>query len=176
MGINQLALIMQYLVLLLLAVAITQVYQRSTRRELAHSNHGFPKGMLFPKLQITTVSGQEFPIIRPRTEGTIVAFTSTTCKYCASLYPLLTPFQHKQPQLKVLVLIAGSLEDTLAKAKEFNLNELVVSSISFDQLTEFGTKLVPFAYFLGADGKVLAQGGVQTENDLQLLLESARTA
>ncbi|MCR8845880.1 hypothetical protein NQ117_19540 [Paenibacillus sp. SC116] len=175
MNIMQWAELVMYVMLILVTYSLTQVYQRSIKKELYNSNMGLAKGEKFPLLNLPSMTGEVISLVRPSTEGTIVTFTSTTCAYCALLYPTLTPFQEKQPQLKVVNLMVGNMESITEKINEFEM-KIPISLIEEEDLPNFNVKLLPFAYFLNADGKVVAKGAVNTEDDLKILLQMARTA
>ncbi|TVX94383.1 TlpA family protein disulfide reductase [Paenibacillus agilis] len=175
MNIMQWAQLVMFVMLIVVTISLTQVYQRSIKRELYNTDKGFSKGEDFPLLSLPSMSGEMISLVRPSTEGTIVTFTSTSCAYCASLYPTLTPFQEKQPQLKVVSLMVGDMETITEKVNEFKI-KTPISQIEDEDLPNFNVNVLPFAYFLNKEGKVVAKGSVSSEDDLKILLQMARSA
>ncbi|MNS39693.1 Methylamine utilization protein MauD [compost metagenome] len=160
------------LVLALVVGFVTLPRANNPKRRLALQNYGLPVQDYFPYLDTRTVDGK-YEWIKDNRFGrsTIVLFTSAGCKACNGLYPIISHYASSK-NIDILLFIDGTLEEVHQKITTNNI-QLSVFKMSEDLQSLAKVTFYPFAYYVSADGIIFGKGGVQTPEDLDLLLDEA---
>lgn len=144
---------------------------RIVKRQLPLQDRGMPRGSIFPRAQLTTVTGDTVEIIRSD-NPTITIFTSSGCPVCKTLYPIIEYNKAKYlNKINFVSLIVSSEQSLLEFIRANNVSTPVAHIHPYPgSLEEFNTKTFPFAYFLSSSGVILTKGAVLNEDLFSLLI------
>lgn len=162
-------------VLVLLVLDLSRRF-RPVEETLNMQHRGLPRGNVFPRLRLPTITGREVQLPNAQRRNTVVVFTSPGCSACRTLYPALQPFlQKNQQKLQVVMVSIGEEQEVRNLVQEQGFS-VPVCRVAHDELPEFGVDIYPFAYLLSPDGHVLAKGVTSSERHLNLLLSAGHRA
>jgi hypothetical protein len=171
-----------YIVLwvLVLALAMFSISaSKKPKRVLPASNTGLPVGVPFPDFKIKSVVKEvPFELVNAQRKETIILFSSSMCPICNTVYPLL-PMAEKRFDLLSKIIMEGLDGDEVGSiAEKVKTAGIQPPVYSLTPTMRVDVKLegFPFAYFLSADGRVLAKGVVNTIADIELLISEGRRA
>lgn len=178
MSFASIAEVVMWALILSLAVFAISI-SKKPKRILPASDSGLPVGAPFPAFQAQSVVNEvPFSVVYPQRKETLVLFSSSGCPICNMAYPLL-PYSEQKYNLATKIVMEGqpnmvnqSIIDKIGnagiKAPVYALTEEIKSGVKLEGF--------PFAYFLSADGRVLAKGIINTPPDIDLLVSQGRRA
>lgn len=168
-------LIFLSVVALILTLAVTRLYRNEIKKmfKIYNRNMGLSVGDRLPQNSIRDLHGTPVEIFHPKIRGTIMIFTSLGCNACKSLYPILSNYQFKYADLKVMTFTVGDRSDVLAMIEEYKLT-VPVAVINEDDKRRYGISSLPFAYFVTPDGRIAAKSIVNYEEHLDALVGAAQ--
>ncbi|CAM3458649.1 hypothetical protein [Marinicrinis lubricantis] len=160
-------LVLWSIVFLLSYIAMIIMKENIKIKSMLHEEHeGLPKGIVFP-LERHISPKQEWTVIAPEKDGTLIFFTSCYCDACKKLYPIINELYNKLPVYQYFVYISGPEEEVEQLLQNHRLDAPIVRVDNFKDLQ---TPVVPFAYFISSDGIIQAKGIVNSENHIHTLI------
>lgn len=170
-----------YIVLWLLVLSLTMftiVIAKKPTKVLGANQSGLPVGSAFPRFNMQSVVKQiPFSVSHPDQQGTLLLFSSSGCPICSTVYPLF-PYAEQKYNVKPQVIMEGrdgQVDSIIEKINETGLSAPVYA-LTPSIKEEVKLEGFPFAYYLSADGKVLAKGVINTTADIDLLVSTGRRA
>lgn len=172
---NSVHLIILSFIVLVLIFAVTRLYRNEVKKmfKMQGRSLGLSVGDRFPQNTFRDIHSVPIDIFHPKLKGSIMVFTSLTCNACKSVYPFLSNYQAKHPDIKVVNFTAGDKDGILANIDEYKLTVSVIA-INQDDLIRYGVSSIPFAYFVTTDGRIAAKSVVNYEEHLDSMVGTAQ--
>lgn len=145
---------------------------KKTYKKLIGQDNGLVVGSKFPVMELITTKSEVISIEQKKYDGTVILFTSVSCKSCLTVYPLLNNLIQSHARIQFISIILGTKEEIENKISEFSLN-LPVTQITKDELYKFGTTPFPFGYFISAKGVIITKNVATNKQLVNLLIKSA---
>jgi AhpC/TSA family len=119
---------------------------------------GIPVGDSAPDITATRPSGREV-VLRPGTSGpSLVVFASPDCEPCAIVLPYLNNFVGRKSAPEVLTVVPGPAATAERMSEDYRLVYECFAEDGSGAFDAYRVRVTPFAFVVGADGRVLAKG------------------
>jgi len=170
-----------YVVLWMLVLALTVfaiMISKKPKRVLGLNNSGLPVGASFPRFNAQSVTSDlPFNIVYAERKETLLLFSSSLCPVCSTVYPLF-PYAEQKYNLKAQVIMESTDDGVASIVEKIESTGLhaPVYALTPHMKEEVRLEGFPFAYFLSAEGKVLAKGVINSIPDIDLLVSQGRRA
>jgi hypothetical protein len=171
MSVFEVSYFILWLVVILQSVCLVRLLRpkNETHKGLIRQDHGLPMGSMFPQFNEIIDSNSPDKSVG----GAIVLFTMTFCDVCKELYIELSKFKIKYPDLRIVLLMRGNIEDINRLVKEYNIN-IPVKTLSESETEIYKTTIAPFGYYLSVEGHILSKSVTGSYEHLQLLASEGR--
>ena len=136
------------------------------------ADEGLAIGTQFPPLALPNVDGGTTALEDFAGRKILLVFSSTTCPACAGMYPHLQVFSENNPDVQVVMVSLGSLEDNRGLVDEwgFAFPILPVSDWRDEAMQAYQVPGTPFAYGLDEQGVIVNEGFVNTMQQMEALI------
>lgn len=128
-----------------------------------------------PQLTLSSITGGVTTIGGPSADGraTLLFFLSPTCPVCKTLLPVVRALVNEESNVRLVLASDGDQQ----KHERF-IGQYQLGSLPYLLSTQLGVSFrigkLPYAVLIGGDGKVHAQGLVNTREHLESLFEARR--
>lgn len=129
-----------------------------------------------PRITAPDLDGNPIAIGGPSSDGsrTLLFFASPTCPVCETLLPTVERVaQTEVPGVRVVLASDGPIDEHRAFVARKELGHLPYV-LSAPLGVAYGVAKLPYAVLIGEDGRVAAQGIVNTREHLESLFEAER--
>lgn len=161
--------ILLWLVVLATAYSMLAILRHNIEQtNKLHQDHmGLSYGAKFPIDEHPALRNEQRPAVDMKKDGTVAFMTSCYCDACKRLFPVLNDLQKRMPMYRFVIFMSGPLDEVTKALFDY---ELDIPVIQVDDFSKFQTSIVPFGFFLSAEGIIQAKGVVNTENHIQTLI------
>jgi peroxiredoxin len=140
-------------------------------RSLAASRlnrQGLKAGERAPDFQLPRIDGGELSLEDFRGRRVLLVFSDPHCGPCAELAPRLQEIHLEQPELNVLVISRGDVEENRAKAAALGLSFPIVLQQKWEVSMKYAMFATPIGYLIDEEGILLSDVAVGVEPILAL--------
>lgn len=109
---------------------------------------GLNPGELFPDLKLRTVEGEVFELFDPSYDALMIIFSSTKCLPCQELNQLLSEYQRKNKDVKVVLFLRGQKEEIIRTKEELYLENIVVTQLTDEIMQMTETQHFPLTFLV----------------------------
>lgn len=165
---------MLWILTLILSSMVIYLYKRiensqNSRRTLAESKAGLPKGEVYPLKIIYDTENKEVNLA----QSTILLFTSAHCDVCKRVYPILEIVKQKYSSINIIIMMLATDEEAKNTINMFNIKPSTpVSLIKDEELFALGIPGFPFCYLLDTNGNIIEKGIVNKIEHFDILLSN----
>jgi peroxiredoxin len=135
---------------------------------------GLKPGTRAPLFTLPDLEGGTVSLDDYRGTDVLLVFSDPKCGPCQALAPNLVRLSAKNPQLQVLMVSRGDLQENRAKAHANALPFSVVLQDGWKLSKEYGMFAMPIAFLINKRGVIAAPVAVGTEQILGLIPEGRR--
>ena len=130
---------------------------------------GLDVGSKAPTFSLADENGKEFSLSDYLGTNLMLAFFSTNCPQCQSMYPVVAEFVDENNEITFLMISRGSpdVHRQIVRKYEYNFPILNGNDDVFEKYMVPGT---PWFYFLDYEGMVVHQGTGNSLEDLERLI------
>jgi peroxiredoxin len=146
--------------------------ERFSNRSLANSRikrDGLKAGTAAPEFRLLRLDGGELALSELRERFVLLVFSSPKCGPCNNLAPKLEKFHRKLPELAVVMVSKGELEENWAKVKEYRLTFPVVLQKQWEVSRDYAYFATPVAYLIDEAGVIAADVAVGVDGVVDLM-------
>jgi hypothetical protein len=119
---------------------------------------GIPVGDDAPDITATTPAGQEL-VLRPGASGpALVVFASPDCEPCSVVLPYLNNFVGRDSAPELMTLVPGPATTADRMTADHRLLYDCYAEDGSGAFDAYRVRVTPFAFVVGADGRVLSKG------------------
>ncbi|WP_410769477.1 thioredoxin family protein [Fontibacillus sp. BL9] len=165
------ALYTQWILILLLSIGVITLFKKHLDIKLGMRHHGIEAGTFFPISSIPSLSENNRQIAIQQAQPTIFIMTAIGCGACSTLYPCINRVAERNRNIQFVLMVMGEQQEVIQLAKKYDLS-IPVGVLTESMMESLETTIFPFAYAISTNHKVIAKGTINTEEHLQLLLES----
>lgn len=173
--INEVSFFLLWLLVLILSFLVLKLYKVisgfTRKRELAKNNEGIESGSVYPRKSFKVINNKKDVKIESDVLGTVIIFTKYTCELCKQVYPVLPEIQTRFKGYQFIIMTNSSVEESNEISNKYQLSNIPISLIEYDEFAELGVVAFPFAYLLSPKGKVISKGIINFKEDFNILLE-----
>jgi hypothetical protein len=119
---------------------------------------GLQVGESAPDIAATTPSGREVLLKPGSPQPSLVMFASPECEPCAIVLPYLNNFVGRDSAPELMVVVPGPASTAERIADDYRLIYECFAEDGSGAFDAYKVRVTPFAFIVGADGKVLAKG------------------
>ena len=136
---------------------------------------GLPVGAAAPALGGVTPDGRDVGWEPRRDEVDLLLFVSPDCGPCETLLPVVNRLAAlpAAQRLGITGIVPGPRETVARLAEKYRPPYLCLAEDGSGAFGRFRVRVTPFAFVIGADGRVLAKGLCSDPGRLQALFEAA---
>jgi thiol-disulfide isomerase/thioredoxin len=133
---------------------------------------GLLVGQVAPAIVGVNSAGASVPWEPPAGESALLLFASTDCGPCAEVLPYVDALSTDSDQrLSVLTVVAGPPERAGELIEKFKTHHLCLAEDGNRIFDTYRVRVTPFAFIVGADGRVRNKGVCASGAKLRRLLE-----
>jgi peroxiredoxin len=150
---------------------------RFSNRSLARSKlkrDGLKAGTPAPEFRLPRLDGGELSLTELRERAVLLVFSDPHCGPCNTLAPKLETFHREHPELQVVMISRGDLEENRAKVRQHDLTFPVVLQQQWEVSRLYAMFATPVAYLIGATGHTAADIALGVDAILELMAETGR--
>jgi peroxiredoxin len=147
---------------------------RFTSHSLANSKikrDGLKAGTPAPEFRLPRLEGCELALSVLRGRLVLLVFSSPHCGPCNTLAPKLERFHRKFPELEVVMVSQGELEENRVKVKEHGLTFPVVLQKQWEVSRDYAYFATPVAYLIDEAGVIGADVAVGVDGVVNLMAQ-----
>lgn len=130
---------------------------------------GLPVASVAPYFNLSNINGQNISIDDLTDGNTLLVFSSTICSACKQMYPILKEFAEKHPEIPVLMISKGSIEDNRQMAVE-NKFDFQILNWEDDVVSAYSVPVTPYFYVIDADGMIAKSFVASSLEELERLV------
>lgn len=137
---------------------------------------GLAVGTQAPEFTLSDVHGSTVSLQDFAGQMVLVGFSSTQCPACAEMYPSLGAFSTQNPDIQVLLISAGTLEENqrLEEAQGFGFPILTLTQDDSQIGRDYQVPGTPFFYVIDEQGRICSAGFANTREHLESLVSDCR--
>jgi peroxiredoxin len=159
----------------LLALASLNRFENHSLARSKIKRDGLNAGTPAPDFHLPRLDGQGDVLLTAfRGRPLIIVFSSPNCEPCNELAPKLERFHRGRPDLAVLMISKGELNENRTKVKAHGLSFPVVLQKGWTISRSYAIFATPAAYLIDEDGVIARDVAVGVEAILQLMDSIAR--
>jgi thiol-disulfide isomerase/thioredoxin len=154
-----------WLLLLVLTTAVFVLYRHFGLMALGTAEgverDGLKIGQVAPALNAFTPDGRAFSWNPSPARATLLFFGAPDCGPCEEVLPFVSRLSHSLPadgDLEVVTVVIGTVESAREFAQMYDLPSLTLAEDGSGASDLYRVRVTPFAFVIGADGRVLAKG------------------
>jgi peroxiredoxin len=132
---------------------------------------GLKAGARAPEFRLPRLDGGELSLKDFRGRRLLLVFSDPNCGPCAELAPHLQEIHLERPELNVLVISRGDVEENCAKASELGLTFPIVLQQKWEVSLQYAMFATPIGYLIDEEGILLSDVAVGVETILALAEE-----
>ncbi len=117
---------------------------------------GLPAGTITPGFRLPQLDGEELALDVYRGHRVLLVFSSPACEPCNELAPLLEMRHRTSPDVRIVMISMGGVEENRAKAREHGLSFPVVLQQGLEVSRAYGLFAWPVAYLVDERGVIAA--------------------
>ncbi len=129
---------------------------------------GLKAGAPAPEFRLPRIDGGELSLEDFRGRRVLLVFSDPHCGPCAELAPRLQEIHLERPELNVLVISRGDVEENRAKASELGLSFPIVLQQKWEVSLQYAMFATPIGYLIDEQGVLLSDVAVGVEPILAL--------
>lgn len=137
---------------------------------------GLKAGEAAPDFRLPRIDGGEVALEDFRGQSVLLVFSDPHCGPCAELAPRLQEIHHDQPELGVLVISRGDVEENRAKASELGLTFPIVLQKKWEVSLKYAMFATPIGYLIDEHGLLASDVAVGVAPILALASEPSLKA
>ncbi|MBU5672114.1 thioredoxin family protein [Paenibacillus brevis] len=164
-------LYVQWILILLLSIGVITLFKKHLDIKLGMRHHGLEAGASFPIASVPALSENNRQIAIQQAQPTIFIMTAIGCGACSTLYPCLNRVAERNQNIHFVLMVMGEPREVIELAAKYDLS-IPVGVLTESMMESLETTIFPFAYAISTNHKVIAKGTINTEEHLQLLLDS----
>lgn len=161
----------QWILILLLSIGVITLFKKHLDIKLGMRHHGLEAGTSFPIASIQSLSENSHQVVIQHALPTVFIMTAIGCGACSTLYPCLNRVAERNQSIQFVLMVMGEQHEVIQLAEKYDLS-IPVGILTESMMESLETTIFPFAYAISANHKVIAKGTINTEEHLQLLLDS----
>lgn len=150
---------------------------------------GLNPGEQFPNLKLKTIEGEDFELFDPSYDTLMIIFSSPKCLPCQELNQILSEYQRKNTDLKVVLFMKGPIEESIQAKEKWNLENIAITELTDTIMEVTQTKHFPLTFLVstGYDpvgkrkvpgllqkGRVIMKGLAVNEEHLDIIKSVSR--
>lgn len=170
-----LVVLVQIAIIFALARQIGVLFERVSPVGAMINDSGPDLGEPVPEMVLPNLNGDMIPLGGSNGRAQLVFFLSTTCPICKALLPSLKSIKDDEGKWLDVVLASDGREAAHRKLIEKESLQSFPYSLSPDLGMTFKVSKLPFAILIGADGKVISKGLVNSREQLESLFTASET-
>jgi peroxiredoxin len=150
---------------------------RFSDRSLARSKlkrDGLKTGTPAPEFRLPRLDGAELSLTELHGRAVLLVFSDPHCGPCNTLAPKLETFHREHPELQVVMISRGDLDENRAKVRQHDLTFPVVLQQQWEVSRLYAMFATPVAYLIDASGRTAADIAVGVDAILVLMAEADR--
>jgi peroxiredoxin len=132
---------------------------------------GLKTGAKAPEFRLSRLDGGELSLADLRGGRVLLVFSDPHCGPCAELAPRLQEIHLERPDLNVLVISRGDIEENRDKANELGLTFPIVLQQKWEVSLKYAMFATPIGYLIDEEGILLSDVAVGVEPILALAEE-----
>jgi peroxiredoxin len=132
---------------------------------------GLKAGEVAPAFRLPRLDGGELSLGEFRGRRVLLVFSDPHCGPCAELAPRLQEIHLERPELNVLIVSRGDVEENRAKASELGLSFPIVLQQKWEVSLQYAMFATPIGYLIDEEGILLSDVAVGVEPILALAEE-----
>jgi peroxiredoxin len=132
---------------------------------------GLKAGEAAPDFRLPRIDGGELSLKDLRGRRVLLVFSDPHCGPCAELAPRLQEIHLERPDLNVLVISRGDVEESRAKASEWGLSFPIVLQQKWEVSLKYAMFATPIGYLIDEQGLLASDVAVGIEPILALAEE-----
>jgi len=109
---------------------------------------GLCPGNIIPRLELKDISGGKVELFDPAFDAVMLVLTSVKCAPCQTINSILPSYQEKHPDIKIIALFKGDVDEVSDAIKHFNMENLPVVLLTEDIMSALQTNHFPLAFLL----------------------------
>src|SRR5262245_15981852 len=129
---------------------------------------GLKAGNEAPDFRLPRIDGGELSLADLRGRRVLLVFSDPHCGPCAGLAPRLQEIHLERPELSVLVISRGDIEENRAKASELGLTFSIILQQKWEVSLKYAMFATPIGYLIDEAGVVASHVAVGIEPILAL--------
>jgi peroxiredoxin len=133
---------------------------------------GLKAGEAAPDFRLPRIDGGELSLADFRGRRVLLVFSDPHCGPCAELAPRLQEIHLERPELGVLVISRGDVEENRDKASELGLSFPIVLQKKWEVSLQYAMFATPIGYFIDEQGILASDVAVGIEPILSLAEEA----
>jgi peroxiredoxin len=137
---------------------------------------GLAAGTPAPDFTLPRIEGGELSLSDFRGKPLLIVFSDPNCGPCSVLAPQLEAFHRRTPQLSVLMLSRGTVEDNQRKAADFGFSFPVVLQKQWEISRLYAMFATPIGYLIDENGIIASDVAVGVEPILALSTRAAMSS
>lgn len=134
---------------------------------------GLPVGELAPAIRGTTAEGTTVGWHPRPGHAELVLFATPDCAPCAQVMPAVGALHRHNPSLGIAVIVPGRDRGIARFVEKFRPSFPCFADERRQSFDGYRVRVTPFAFVIGADGRIRAKGLCGTPSRLRTLLASA---
>ena len=124
-------------------------------RDSSNSLETLPQGFPAPGFDLVDTEGNEVSLVQFHGNNVLIIFTSPTCAACQAIYPVLKDFSLSHPDIELVMMSNGNSIENEELVIEYGYT-FPVTMPTKEIAASYLITMVPFAYFVDADGLIVS--------------------
>jgi hypothetical protein len=109
---------------------------------------GLCPGDVIPRLELKDISGEIIELFDPAFDTVMLVLTSVKCAPGQNINSILTSYQEKHPDIKIIALFKDNVDEVSDAIKHFNMENLPVVLLTEDIMSALLTNHFPLAFLI----------------------------